>query len=130
MSWLSRCGALAVAFAFVAGAAAQTTTANAKAGAAKGAAGFSFVAYGDSRSMMYLPYTKADTAKIHAALVRLFSLILGERVAEAIVQKDVKLSFDPKNGALTGVDRLTARHRRVYCDCCRESPPMLQYLHC
>ena len=66
--------------------------------------GFTFVAYGDSRSMMYLPYTKAETAKIHSALVNIFTLILGERVAEEIVQKDVKLSFDPKTGALTIVE--------------------------
>ncbi len=103
MSWISRWVALVATLAFVAGAPAQTPAAG-MAGAAKSDAGFSFVAYGDSRSMMYLPYTKADTAKIHAALVRLFSLILGERVAEAIVQKDVKLSFDPKTGALTGVE--------------------------
>jgi hypothetical protein len=72
--------------------------------AAQPAKGFSFIAYGDSRSMMYLPYTKADIAKIHAALVECFSIILAERIAEAIVQKDVKLSFDSKTGALTGVE--------------------------
>jgi hypothetical protein len=48
---------------------------------------FSFVAYGDSRTMMYLPYTQADTGTIHAALVNVFALILGERVAEEIVKK-------------------------------------------
>jgi hypothetical protein len=50
---------------------------------------------------MYLPYTKADTPKIHAALVHIFSIILAERVAEEIVQKDVKLTFDAKTGSLT-----------------------------
>jgi hypothetical protein len=39
---------------------------------------FSFVALGDSRPMMYLPYTEADEDKVHAALVNIFSLILGE----------------------------------------------------
>lgn len=64
---------------------------------------FDFVAYGDSRSMMYLPYKKGDEAKIHAALVNMFAIILAENVAEEIVAKYVKLTFDPKTGALTDV---------------------------
>lgn len=65
---------------------------------------FTFLAYGDSRSMMYLPYTKADTAIIHSSLVQIFSLILGERVAEELVKRDVRLGFDSKSGALTMVE--------------------------
>jgi hypothetical protein len=53
--------------------------------------GFTFVAYGDSRTMIYIPYGKGDEDKIHAELVRTFALILGETVAEGIVKKDVKL---------------------------------------
>lgn len=66
--------------------------------------GFTFVAYGDSRTMIYIPYGKGDEDKIHAELVRTFALILGETVAEGIVKKDVKLTFDSKTGALTGVE--------------------------
>lgn len=65
---------------------------------------FSFVAYGDSRTMMYLPYTKADEDKVHAALVNVFAIILGEKVAEELVKKDVKLAFDPDTGMLTTVE--------------------------
>jgi hypothetical protein len=38
---------------------------------------FSFVEYGDSRPMMYLPYTQANADIIHASLVNIFALILG-----------------------------------------------------
>lgn len=65
---------------------------------------FSFVAYGDSRTMMYLPYTQADAEVIHAALVNIFALILGEKVAEEVVKKDSKLTFDPDTGVLTNVE--------------------------
>jgi hypothetical protein len=56
MSWISRYGALVATLAFGAGAGTQSA-ADGQARAAKSDAGFSFVAYGDSRSMMYLPYT-------------------------------------------------------------------------
>jgi hypothetical protein len=54
--------------------------------------------------MMYLPYTKADEDKVHAALVNVFAIILGEKVAEELVKKDVKLAFDPDTGVLTTVE--------------------------
>ena len=72
--------------------------------AAQSGKDFTFVAYGDSRSMMYLPYGKGDEAKIHSLITQIFALILGERIAEDVVKKHVKLTFDPKNGALTGVE--------------------------
>lgn len=65
---------------------------------------FSFVALGDSRPMMYLPYTKDDEDKVHAALVNIFSLILGEKVAEELIKKDSKITFDPDTGVLTQVE--------------------------
>ena len=65
---------------------------------------FSFVAYGDSRSMMYLPYKQADTAKIQSLVSQLFALILGENIALDLVKKDVKLTFDPDTEELTGIE--------------------------
>lgn len=65
---------------------------------------FSFVAYGDSRTMMYLPYTEAEADKVHAALVNIFALILGEKVALEVVKKDSKVTFDPETGVLTHVE--------------------------
>ncbi len=62
---------------------------------AQEANGFSFVAYGNSRSMMYLPYKKADTAKIQGLVSQLFALILGENIALELVEKDVKLTSIP-----------------------------------
>ncbi len=66
--------------------------------------GFTFIVYGDSRTLMYLPYSKGQEAQIHTALVDVFALILGERIAEEIVKRDVKLTFDPKTAALIGVE--------------------------
>jgi len=66
--------------------------------------GFTFVAYGDSRTMMYFPWGKGEEDKIHAALVDLFALIAGEKVGVEIVKTHVKLTFDSKTGALTGVE--------------------------
>ena len=65
---------------------------------------FSFVAYGDSRSMMYLPYKKADIEKIQGLVSQLFALILGEKIALELVQKDVKLTFDPDSEDLIGIE--------------------------
>lgn len=65
---------------------------------------FSFIAYGDSRSMMYMPYKKADTAKIQSLISQLFALILGEKIALDLVKKDVKLTFDPVTEELTGIE--------------------------
>jgi hypothetical protein len=69
-----------------------TSAAQAQTRAASG--GFSFVACGDSRPMMYLPYQDG-----HPDLVRLFvemfGLVMPERVAEEVVKRDVKMVFDP-----------------------------------
>lgn len=71
---------------------------------AQGADSFSFVAYGDSRSMMYMPYKKSDTAKIQGLVSQLFALILGEKIAMELVEKDVKLTFDPETEMLTDIE--------------------------
>ena len=62
--------------------------------AKKPAPGFSFVAVGDSRPMMYLPPKggKPDLVKL---FVEMFGLVMPEKVAEEVVKKDVKMIFDP-----------------------------------
>ena len=71
---------------------ALSTAAQAQTTAASGA--FSFAVCGDTRPMMYLPYNqgKPDLVKL---FVEMFGLVMPERVAEAVVQRDVKMIFDP-----------------------------------
>ena len=70
--------------------------------AKKPAPGFSFVAVGDSRPMMYLPPkgSKPDLVKL---FVEMFGLVMPEKVAEAVVQKDVKMIFDPATKELINI---------------------------
>ena len=42
--------------------------------------GFSFAVYGDSRSMMYLPYKKEHEADARRLMVDMFELVLPEKV--------------------------------------------------
>jgi hypothetical protein len=65
--------------------------------------GFSFAAYGDSRPMMYLPY-KQGQPELHKLLLDLFGLVLPEKVAEEVVKRDVKLTFDPVTKDLIQID--------------------------
>src|SRR5262245_16416387 len=64
---------------------------------------FSFAAYGDSRPMMYLPY-KQGQPELHKLLLDLFGLVLPEKVAEEVVKKDMKLTFDPVTKDLIQID--------------------------
>ncbi len=64
---------------------------------------FSFVMYGDSRTMMYLPYKQGDEAKIYKALLEVFELAMPATMAEGVLKKDVKLTFDPTTKELTHV---------------------------
>src|SRR5713101_4629854 len=57
--------------------------------------GFSFAVYGDSRSMMYLPYKAEEEAEARDLMVDMFELVLPEKVAAEVVKKDVKLIYDP-----------------------------------
>ncbi len=57
--------------------------------------GFSFVVYGDSRSMMYLPYKQDQEAEARQLMVDMFELVLPAKVAPEVVQKNVKLIYDP-----------------------------------
>src|SRR6478609_4048509 len=70
--------------------------------AALGGSGFSFAAYGDSRPMMYLPVKdgKPDLTKL---FVEMFGLVMPQRMAEAVVARDVKMIFDPVSKELIRV---------------------------
>jgi hypothetical protein len=67
------------------------------------APGFSFDVYGDSRSMMYLPYKQDQEAEARQLMVDMFELVLPAKVADAVVQKDVKLTYDPSNNELVQI---------------------------
>src|SRR5215468_4134893 len=97
-------------FALVAGpaAAAEKSTA-----AKKSASGFSFAVYGDSRSMMYLPYNADQKAEATNAMVDMFELVLPAKVAPEVVQKDVKLIYDPATKELAQVIMPFMTHSEV-----------------
>src|SRR6478736_6005632 len=79
----------------------KTKAAGEKPGAARKAqTGFSFAVYGDSRSMMYLPYKKDEEAEARKLMVDMFDLVLPAKVAPEVVAKDVKLIYDPKTKEL------------------------------
>src|SRR5262245_66309837 len=82
--------AFVAVFALVTGPAAAAEKGTA---AKKPARGFSFVAVGDSRPMMYLPPkdSKPDLVKL---FVEMFGLVMPEKIAEEVVKKDVKMIFD------------------------------------
>jgi hypothetical protein len=75
----------------VANAQAQTTTAQAP---LPTGGSFSFAAVGDTRPMMYLPL-KEGQPDLSKFFVEMFGLVMPEKVAEAVVAKDVKMIFDP-----------------------------------
>jgi hypothetical protein len=62
--------------------------------------GFSFDVYGDSRSMMYLPYKVDQEAEARKLMVDMFELVLPPKVADAVVEKNVKLTYDPSTKEL------------------------------
>jgi hypothetical protein len=55
---------------------------------------FSFAAVGDTRPMMYLPL-KPGQPDLSKFFVEMFVLVMPEKVAEAVVARDVKMIFDP-----------------------------------
>jgi hypothetical protein len=66
-------------------------------------AGFSFDVYGDSRSMMYLPYKQDQEAEARELMVDMFELVLPQKVSEAVVKKDCKLIYDPETKELVQI---------------------------
>jgi hypothetical protein len=71
--------------------------------AAKSEPGFSFAAYGDSRTMMYLPSEEAQKEETIKLLVEMFNLVMPEKYAEEVVKKDVKLTYDPATKELVQI---------------------------
>src|SRR5262245_40947841 len=57
-------------------------------------AGFSIAVYGDSRPMMYLPF-KEGSPDLNRLFVEMFGLVMPDKIAEAVVRRDVKVTFDP-----------------------------------
>src|SRR6201996_8233714 len=55
---------------------------------------FSFAAVGDTRPMMYLP-PNGGRPELTKLFVEMFGLVMPEKVAEAVVARDVKMIFDP-----------------------------------
>ena len=53
--------------------------------------GFTFAVYGDSRSMMYLPYKSDQEADARQLMVAMFSLVLPEKVAAEIIKQGCQL---------------------------------------
>jgi len=64
---------------------------------------FSFAVYGDSRSMMYLPYKSDQREEAIKLMVDMFELVLPEKVAEEVVRRDVKLTYDPSTNELVQI---------------------------
>jgi len=62
--------------------------------------GFSFDVYGDSRSMMYLPYKADQEADARKLMVDMFNLVLPEIISEYEVYMHVKLTYDPSTHEL------------------------------
>ena len=58
---------------------------------------------GDSRSMMYLPYKSDQREEAIKLMVDIFALVLPEKVAEEVVRKDVKLTYDPATDELVQI---------------------------
>ncbi len=78
-------------------------TANAQQVTRTADSGFSFAVYGDSRSMMYLPYKSDQREEATKLMVDMFELVLPEKVSEEVVKKDVKLTYDPATGELVQI---------------------------
>jgi predicted phosphodiesterase len=65
--------------------------------------GFSFAVYGDSRTMMFLPYRATEKAAATNYMVDMFKLAFPETIAKEVVAKDVKLIYDPTSGELAQI---------------------------
>jgi len=78
-------------------------TARAQQATQGGSGAFSFAVYGDSRSMMYLPYKSDQREEAIKLMVDMFELVLPEKVAEEVVKKDVKLTYDPATNELVQI---------------------------
>lgn len=78
-------------------------TSRTKKAAAQETSRFSFLVYGDSRSMMHLPFRSDQREEATALLVDMFALVLPEKLAEDIVRRDVELTYDPDTRELAQI---------------------------
>jgi hypothetical protein len=53
--------------------------------------------------MMYLPYKSDQREEATKLMVDIFALVLPEKIAEEMVRKDVKLTYDPATGELVQI---------------------------
>src|SRR5215475_2927883 len=74
---------------------------------------FSFAVYGDSRSMMYLPYKADQKEEATNAMVDMFELVLPEKVAAGVFKEHVKLIYDPATKELAQVIMPFMTHSEV-----------------
>jgi hypothetical protein len=81
----------------------RATTAAAQQTNRDGNLAFSFAVYGDSRSMMYLPYKSNQRDEAVKLMVDMFELVLPEKVSEEVVRRDVKLTYDPATDELVQI---------------------------
>ncbi len=84
-----------ILFTLVAFLALQPFTASAQQKSNAADKGFSFAVYGDSRSMMFLPYKQEEEQQARDLMVDMFELVAPPPEAKGLVQKYVKLTYDP-----------------------------------
>jgi hypothetical protein len=81
---------------------ALSTPSAVRAQSASAQGGFSFAAVGDTRPMMYLPEASGEPDLVKL-FVEMFGLVMPERVAEEVVKKYVRMTFDPDTKELIQV---------------------------
>lgn len=80
---------------------------------------FSFAVHGDSRTMMYLPYKEEQQQQAIRLMVEMFNLVMPEKVAEEVVRKNVKLTYDKATGELAQIDMpflTSSQHMKLTVD--------------
>jgi len=65
---------------------------------------FSFDVYGDSRSLLFLPYRQEQEAEARRYLADIYELALSETAATNIVAEDAKFIYDPATHELLQID--------------------------
>src|SRR5258708_13802116 len=73
----------------------QSSIASAQQATTPAKSAFSFAVYGDSRSMMYLPYRADQEAEARQLMAEMFELVYPQKTAEEVVKKNVNLIYDP-----------------------------------
>jgi len=90
--------------AFIFAAVLLTQSATAQSAKSAASSGFSFDVYGDSRSMLFLPYREDQEAEARRYLADIYDLVLPEAAATEVVNKDAKLTYDPSTHELLQID--------------------------